>query len=218
MRNSKAEVMLVDDHAMVRHGMSSLINSTADLHVAAESGSAIHALEILAEKIKVDIVLLDLTLKDVADLDLIQKISTQFPELSVLVVSMHNEKVYSERALRSGARGYVMKQEPGDVLLTAIREVLKGNIYLSHTMTNLFLNRNVNKILDSDQVFSKLTNSEVEIMQMIASGLGSQEIANLTYRSIKTIEAHRSNIRIKLDLKNGADLIRYATLKFGNSA
>jgi DNA-binding NarL/FixJ family response regulator len=214
MSNSKAQVMLVDDHAMVRQGMSSLINSESDLEVVAEAESAEQALEILATTQKIDIVLLDLTLKDVADLDLIHKMNVRFPDLPVLVVSMHNEKVYAERALKSGARGYVMKQEPGEILISAIHEVLKGNIFLSQPMTALFLSRNIKRKQEPEQFINQLTRSEIEILQMIASGLGSQEIATVTNRSKKTIEAHRANIRLKLNLKNSADLIRYATLNF----
>lgn len=217
MSSLKAQVMLVDDHAMVRQGMSSLINSEPDLAVVAEAESAEQALKILATAQKIDVVLLDLTLKDVADLDLIHKINIQFPDLPMLVVSMHNEKVYAERALKSGARGYVMKQEPGEILISAIREVLKGNIFLSQPMTSLFLNRNIKRKPEPEQLINQLTHSEIEILQMIASGLGSQEIAALTNRSKKTIEAHRANIRFKLNLKNSADLIRYATLKFSQA-
>lgn len=214
MSNLKAQVMLVDDHAMVRQGMSSLINSEPDLQVISEAESADQALERLATEQKIDIVLLDLTLRDVADLDLIHKMNIQFPDLPILVVSMHNERVYAERALKSGARGYVMKQEPGEILIAAIREVLKGNIFLSPPMTSLFLNRNIKRKPEPEQLINQLTRSEIEILQMIASGLGSQEIAVIKNRSIKTIEAHRANIRLKLNLKNSADLIRYATLKF----
>ena len=217
MSNLKTQVMLVDDHAMVRQGMSSLINSESDLEVVAEANSADQALEILEAEQKIDIVLLDLTLKEVADLELIHKLNVLFPHLPILVVSMHNERVYAERALKSGARGYVMKQEPGEILIAAIREVLKGNVFLSQPMTSLFLNRNLKRKPEPEQLINQLTRSEIEILQMIASGFGSQEIAANTHRSIKTIEAHRANIRLKLNLKNSADLIRYATLKFAQA-
>jgi DNA-binding NarL/FixJ family response regulator len=217
MVKTRAKVMLVDDHAMVRQSMTSLLNSTANLQVVAEAGSAAETLEILAANIPIDIVLLDLTLKDVIDLDLIQQLSIQYPGLPVLVVSMHDEKIYAERVLRSGARGFVMKQEPGEELLAAISEVLKGNVYLSQNMTSLFLNRNIKKKSDPEHFIHQLTDSETEILRMIASGLGSQEIAAQTSRSIKTVEAHRANIRTKLNLKNSADLIRFATIRFSQS-
>jgi DNA-binding NarL/FixJ family response regulator len=217
MVKTRAKVMLVDDHAMVRQSMTSLLNSTANLQVVAEAGSAAETLEILAANIPIDIVLLDLTLKDVIDLDLIQQLSIQYPGLPVLVVSMHDEKIYAERVLRSGARGFVMKQEPGEELLAAISEVLKGNVYLSQNMTSLFLNRNIKKKSDPEHLIHQLTDSETEILRMIASGLGSQEIAAQTSRSIKTVEAHRANIRTKLNLKNSADLIRFATIRFSQS-
>jgi DNA-binding NarL/FixJ family response regulator len=217
MSKLKAKVMLVDDHAMVRQGMSSLINSEPDLEVVAEAESAEQALARLDTEQKIDIVLLDLTLSEVADLDLIHKMNLQFPDLPILVVSMHNERVYAERALKSGALGYVMKQEPGEILIAAIRQVLKGNIFLSPAMTALFLNRNIKRKPESEQLINQLTPSEIEILQLIAFGLGSQEIARIKNRSIKTIEAHRANIRLKLNLKNSADLIRYATLKFSQT-
>jgi len=214
MVETKAKVMLVDDHAMVRQSMTSLLNSIHNLQVVTEAGTAAQTLEILASKIPVDIVLLDLTLKDVIDLDLLHQLSILYPELPVLVVSMHNERVYAERALRSGARGYVMKQEQGEMLIKAINEVLQGNVYLSPAMTSFFLKRNARKKMDTGPSTNHLTDSEAEILQMIASGLGSQEIATLTNRSVKTVEAHRANIRNKFNLKNSADLIRYATAKF----
>ena len=132
------------------------------------------------------------------------------PTLPVLFVSMHDESVYAERALRAGARGYVMKQEPGEVLLTAIREVLKGNVYLSKQMHDKLLNR-IAGGSEPEQLINTLTPSEFEVLHLIGQGHSSQEIAKLLYRSIKTIETHRFNIRVKLNLKDGADLIRYAT-------
>lgn len=124
---------------------------------------------------------------------------------------MHDEGVYAERALRAGARGYVMKQEPGDVLVTAIREVLKGSIYLSKPMHARLLNRVVTGNSKPEPLINSLTPSEFEVLHLIGSGHSSQEIAKLLSRSIKTIETHRFNIRTKLNLKDGADLIRYAT-------
>ena len=125
----KAKVMLVDDHAMLRHGMAMLINMESDMEVFAEAGDGTEALEILKKDQSIDIVLLDVTLKTVSGLEVIKNMHALIPSLPVLFVSMHDESVYSERALRAGARGYVMKQEPGEMLITAIREVLKGNIY-----------------------------------------------------------------------------------------
>ena len=132
------------------------------------------------------------------------------PALPVLVVSMHDEVIYAARALRAGARGYVMKLEPGSVLVAAIREVLKGNLYLSNKIQATLLKRVATENSESELI-SKLSPSEFEVLHLIATGNSSRQIAHLLSRSIKTIETHRYNIRAKLNLKDAADLIRYAT-------
>lgn len=207
----KSQVMLVDDHAMLRHGMAMLINAEPDMEVLTEAEDGGEAMARLEMEHHPDIVLVDLSLKTLSGFELIKSMHILIPALPVLVVSMHDETVYAERALRSGARGYVMKQEPGDVLMTAIREVLKGNFYLSELMHTKLLNRFVTGNAESEQLINSLTPSEFEVLHLIGSGHSSQDIANLLNRSIKTIEVHRANIRGKLNLKNGADLMRYAT-------
>ncbi|MBN9133610.1 MAG: DNA-binding response regulator [Nitrosomonadales bacterium SCN 54-20] len=207
----KAQVMLVDDHAMLRHGMAMLINLEPDMEVFAEAGDGEEALAILKAGHHADIVLMDVSLKTLSGFEVIKSMHILIPALPVLVVSMHDEGVYAERALRAGARGYVMKQEPGEVLVTAIHEVLRGNIYLSKPMHAKLLNRVAAGNSEAEPLISSLTPSEFEVLHLIGSGHSSQEIARLLNRSIKTIETHRFNIRTKLNLKDGADLIRYAT-------
>jgi DNA-binding NarL/FixJ family response regulator len=211
MSTSKAKVMLVDDHAMLRHGMAMVINMESDMEVFAEADDGSEALALLRKDDAIDIVLLDITLKTVSGLEAIKNIHAYFPELPVLFVSMHDEMVYAERALRAGARGYIMKQEPGEVLVNAIREVLKGNVFLSKKMHEKLLNRMATGGAEPEQLINTLTPSEFEVLHLIGSGHSSQEIAKLLSRSIKTIETHRFNIRTKLKLKDSADLIRYAT-------
>jgi DNA-binding NarL/FixJ family response regulator len=203
--------MLVDDHVMLRHGMALLINAEPDLEVFAEADDSSEAIAILEAEDHPDIILVDLSLKTLSGFELIKTLHILNPALPVLVVSMHDESVYAERALRSGARGYVMKQEPGEVLITAVREVLKGNYYLSEPMHTKLLNRFVNNDSESELLINSLTPSEFEVLHLIGSGHSSKEIATLLSRSIKTIESHRANIRTKLQLKSGADLVRYAT-------
>ena len=207
----KSQIMLVDDHAMLRHGMAMLINAEPDMEVLAEADDGGEAVALLEMEHHPDIVLVDLSLKTLSGFELIKSMHILIPALPVLVVSMHDETVYAERALRSGARGYVMKQEPGDVLMAAIREVLKGNFYLSEPMHTKLLNRFVSGTVESEQLINSLTPSEFEVLHLIGAGHSSQDIAKLLSRSIKTIEVHRANIRGKLNLKNGADLLRYAT-------
>ncbi|MBX9894321.1 MAG: response regulator transcription factor [Nitrosomonas sp.] len=211
MTSMKAKVMLIDDHAMLRHGMAMMINMEPDLEIFAEAGDGDEALRILKKSGPVDIVLLDVTLKTVSGFEVIKSMHALFPALPVLFVSMHDESVYAERALRAGARGYVMKQEAGETLLTAIREVLKGNIYLSKNMQEKLLKKIAAGGSEPEQLINTLTPSEFEVLHLIGQGHSSQEIAKLLCRSIKTIETHRFNIRVKLNLKDGADLIRYAT-------
>jgi len=207
----KTQVMLVDDHAMLRHGMAMLINAEPDMEVFAEADDSGEAMAQLESEHHPDIVLVDLSLKTLSGLELIKSMHMLIPALPVLVVSMHDETVYAERTLRSGARGYVMKQEPGDVLIAAIREVLKGNYYLSEAMHNQLMDRFVTGNSGTELLINSLTTSEFEVLHLIGSGHSSREIAKLLSRSIKTIEVHRANIRGKLQLRDGADLIRYAT-------
>lgn len=210
MTISKANVMLVDDHPMMRHGMAMLINLEPDLEVYAEVGDGEEALAILKNNAPIDIVLLDVTLKTVSGFEVIKNIHAHHPNLPVLFISMHDETVYAERALRAGARGYVMKQEPGEVVVSAIREVLKGNVYLSANMQHKLLNRMAGGNAGPAQLIDSLTPSEFEVLNLIGQGHSSQDIARLLHRSIKTIETHRFNIRNKLKLKDSAELIRYA--------
>ena len=207
----KARVLLVDDHAMLRHGMAMLINAEPDMEVCAEAEDGGEAMAHLEQEHHPDIVLVDLSLKTLSGFELVKSIHLLIPAMPVLVVSMHDETAYAERALRSGARGYVMKQEPGEILIAAIREILKGNYYLSEQMHTKLLNRFVTGKPEAELLINSLTPSEFEVLHLIGSGHSSREIAKLLNRSIKTIEVHRANIRAKLHLKDGADLIRYAS-------
>ncbi|MEQ1719727.1 MAG: response regulator transcription factor [Nitrosomonas sp.] len=209
---TKAKIMLIDDHAMLRHGMAMLINMEPDMEVIAEAGDGNEAIAYLKKNPPPDLICLDVTLKTVSGFEVIKSIHALIPTVPVLFISMHDESVYAERALRAGARGYVMKQEAGDVMLSALRDVLKGNVYLSKQMNEKMLQRFVSGgSATPEDLINTLTPSEFEILHLIGQGRSSQEIADLLCRSIKTIETHRFNIRTKLNLKDGADLIRYAT-------
>ena len=193
---------------MVRRGLSELLGFESDLVVIDEAGSKEEAINAIQNGGCFDAVLLDLTLKNVIELDLIRRIRSLCPSMPILIVSMHDEVSYAPRCIDNGANGYVMKQEPEDVLIEAVRTVLRGEEYLSDKAR-----RGLEKARQglSGQ---KLTVAEEEVLQMIAEGKSSAQIAEVKCRSIKTIETHRSNIRIKLNLKDGADLIRYAAISF----
>lgn len=211
METLKAQVMLVDDHAMFRHGMEMLINREPDIEVFAEASDSEEALAVLKRNNHPDIILMDVSLKTHSGLEVIKKVHGLIPALPVLVVSMHDEAVYAERALRAGARGYVMKQEPGKVLVSAIRDVLKGNLYLSKPIQIRLLKRIATGNSGSETPINTLSPAEFEVLHLIGAGHNTQQIARLLSRSTKTIETHRYNIRMKLNLKDGADLVRYAT-------
>ncbi len=181
------------------------------MEVCVEANNGSEALDALEKDNSVDIVLLAVTFKTMSGLEIIKEIQTLVPELPVLFVSMNDEKIYAERALQAGARGYVMKQESGEVLINAIREVLKGNIFLSERMHAELLQKITLKRPDQEQLVKTLTPSEFNVLNLIGQGHNSQEIANRLSRSVKTIETHRLNIRSKLNLKDSTALIRYAT-------
>jgi DNA-binding NarL/FixJ family response regulator len=207
---SKIRLLVLDDHPMMREGLAQLINNESDLTVCGEAGTGREALE-LAEKWKPDLLLVDISLPDKSGLEVIKDLRALQPGLAVLVISMHDESLYAERVLRAGARGYIMKQEGGKKLLQAIRQVLTGKIYVSEKMsTNLletFSGRN--EPAGGSQI-QKLTDREFEVLQLLGEGKGTREVAGHMHLSPKTVEAHRANIKRKLALKTGPELVRYA--------
>lgn len=207
----KAKVFLVDDHPVVRQGLGQLINQQRDLIVCGEAEGAVQALKAISAS-EPDVAVIDISLnKDISGIELIKDIKTQFPKLFVLVLSMHEETVFAERALRAGARGYVMKQEAMETVLTAIRQVLNGQIYVSDRMAKKLLSG----IIDGPPGEGKfpverLTNRELEVFQLIGRGIGTSQIADKLCLSVKTVEVHRAHIKEKLNIKNPRELVPYA--------
>ena len=195
---------------MMRQGLAQLITSELDLKVDCEADTAGQALNLVAAR-KPDLALLDISLPDKNGLELIKDIHVLCPEVLILVVSMHDEDLYAERVLRAGARGYIMKQEGGKKLMTAIRQVLSGQIYVSEKMSarilEIFSGRR-GEIAGSP--VESLPDREFEVFQLIGDGKGTREIAGHLHLSIKTVEVHRANIKEKLKLKTATDLVRYA--------
>ena len=172
----------------------------------------VQALERIACRgLKPDLTILDISLKDTGGIELLKELRAQDPTLQVLILSMHDESLYAERALRAGARGYVMKQEAPQTLLHALRKVLKGEVYVSERMSAVLLQRMVgNRKSDGELPMDRLTDREMEIFRMIGAGLSIKEIAEKLFLSAKTIEAHREHIKEKLSLKSSAELLRFA--------
>jgi len=206
----KTRVLIVDDHPMTRAGLVHVINHQPDLMVCGEAESAAHALDIL-DSSRPDLLLIDITLPGKSGLELIKDVKAMQPELLMLVVSMHDESLYADRVLRAGARGYITKHEGGEKLMEAIRHVLSGKIYVSESMSAHILEvfSGGQTRLDRSSI-EKLSDREFEVFESLGEGLSSQQIANKLHLSAKTVDAHRANIKTKLNIKTTAELISYA--------
>jgi DNA-binding NarL/FixJ family response regulator len=206
----KLGILLVDDHPITRQGVAALINQEGNLMVCGEADSAPKALELIT-KLAPDMAVIDISLKSVNGLELMKNIKALMPKLPVLVMSMHDEALYAERALRAGAQGYIMKQEASEKILVAIQRVLKGELYLSDKMQEKMLHRIVNaKQEEPGFAIDKLSDREMEVFQLIGNGFSTRQIATQLNLSVKTIESYREHLKLKLALDTGSDLVRYA--------
>jgi DNA-binding NarL/FixJ family response regulator len=213
-------VLLVDDHPIVRHGLGLLIEQEDDLTICGETESAVETLDCIDE-VSPDIVLVDISLRGSNGLELTKALKEAHPEVPVLVLSMHDESLYAERALRSGARGYVMKQESADTVLDAIRTVLSGGIYLSDSLSSVMLREFVDGGRADGEKFgiASLSDRELEVFELIGRGHSTRKIADRLQLSIKTIETHRAHVKQKLKLDNATALVHRAFhwIEAGNS-
>ncbi len=210
-RIARTRILLVDDHAVVRYGIAQLINRENDLMVCGEEEYASNALSAIA-RLKPDLVIADISLKDSSGLELMRNIKAQYSRLPVLVVSAHDESVYAEIAFRAGALGYLMKQEALEKIITALRRVLSGNIYVSEALAARMLQQQICGKTDiHDSPVKSLSDRELEVFQMIGQWKKTSEIAQELHLSIKTIEYYREQIKRKLNLKNSAELTQHAT-------
>ncbi len=208
--NSKKKVFLVDDHPIVRQGLAQLLNSEPDFEVCGQGEDVYGSLRAIRDA-KPDLCLVDVSLKDGDGIELLKELQAQLPELPVIMLSMHDESLYAERALRAGARGYIMKQEAPPIMLAAIRKVLSGQIHVSDKMGATLLQRMVaGKKTEATMPMDRLTDRELEVFRMIGGGQTVKEIADKLCLSPKTVEAHREHIKEKLNLKTSAELLRFA--------
>lgn len=204
----RKSVLIVDDHAMLREGLSKLIGCEADLQVCGEAGEAFTALE-LATSRKPDLVISDISLPGKSGIELIKDLREVFPSQAILVVSLHDEAIYAERALRAGARGYIMKNEGAQRLIGAIRRVLDGKVYVSERIASKILDLFSGNRSEISPV-ERLTDREFEVFQLVGSGRTTAAIATELHISPKTVEVHRAHIREKLDMTASAELISFA--------
>jgi DNA-binding NarL/FixJ family response regulator len=207
---ARRKILIVDDHPILRKGLSMLINQEPDLVVDGEAEDARKALEAI-ETIRPDMVIVDISLPGIDGVELLKSIKLRYGDLPTLVVSMHDESLFAERALRAGARGYVMKQEALDNVLVAIRRVLAGEIFVSNKIATKMLERMVDS--DAKTVASPidlLSDRELTVFRLIGQGQTTRQIAEKLHLSVKTVESYRSHIKEKLKLSGGTDLLKYA--------
>ncbi len=211
----KSKVYLVDDHPLLRDGITRLINRQKDLTVCGESENISGALKGIPEK-KPDIAIVDLTLEDGSGLSLVEKLSSSHSTLPVLVLSMHDESVYAERCLKAGARGYIMKREPPKEVLSALRTILEGRLYISEKLGPKLINKFLsNKLKPSQSPVDYLTTRELEVYQLIGKGLQKKEIAEQLNLRIKTVENYTEHLKKKMNFKNLHETITHA-IKFNS--
>ena len=204
-------LLVVDDHPVIRKGLTKVLDLEPDLEVCGEADNAGQALAALRAG-TFDLALVDISLRGVSGIDLLKDLKIHWPELPVLILSMHDEMLYAERALRAGARGYVMKQEPLAHVLTAIRRVLRGHIFVSEAVNGRILNRMTDsgKTGGGGHLIEALSNRELEVFQFIGRGSGTRDIASEMHVSVKTVETYRAHIKDKLQLKTASELMRFA--------
>ena len=206
----KNKVFLVDDHPIVRQGLTLLINQERDLTVCGEAEEMHSALQSI-ESAKPDIVVLDISLNGPDGLDLLKHLRSRHPKLPVLMLSMHDESIYAERTLRAGANGYIMKQEATDKVLIALRRILSNEIYVSDRIANNMLRHYVrgDQGAQSSPV-TELSDRELEIFRLIGQGHATRQIANELHLSVKTVESYQAHIKEKLSLHSARELVQHA--------
>jgi DNA-binding NarL/FixJ family response regulator len=204
-------LFLVDDHPVLRRGLTALIESEPDLAVLGAVGTRVAALDSI-RKCRPDLVIVDLALGDEDGLDLVKEIKTRYPNIPSLVLSMHDEAVYAERALSAGALGYVTKQQLGETVLSAIRRTLAGEIYISEALQRRLAERYVGgHTLETAAPIHTLTDRELQVFRLKGQGRTTRQIAGTLTRSVKTIESHLEHIKNKLGLGSAAELAQRAT-------
>jgi DNA-binding NarL/FixJ family response regulator len=203
-------ILLVDDHPMVRERLTEVILREPDLGVCGEAEDRFHALEKIAVT-RPHLVIVDLTLKGSHGMELIKDIRNQYPDLAILVVSMHDEILHAERVIRAGARGYITKQEATRKIMLAIRTVLNGDVYLSEKMASQIAAKAVGRAQAGPNLpVNSLSDRELCVFEMIGQGRSTRQIADELHLDIRTIETYRARIKEKLNLKDANDLLQHA--------
>ncbi len=205
----RKRILVVDDHPIVRQGLAQFINQERDMTVCGEASNGFEAMTAI-EQAAPDLVIVDIQMEGINGMDLVRNIKGLYPELPMLMLSMHDESLYAERALRAGARGYVMKQEDPRNVIYAIRRVLKGEVYVSDQAASKILKVISNLKSDDASPVDRLSNRELEVLRMIGEGYRTRHIAEKFSLSTKTVESYKARLKQKLVLKDAAQLARYA--------
>ncbi len=207
---SRRRVFIVDDHPIVREGLTLLINREPDLSVCGDAKEMHSALQTIAA-LKPDILIVDISLNGPDGLDLLKNIRLKDPMLPILILSMHDESIYAERALRAGANGYIMKQEATERVLVALRRILNREIYLSDRIANKMLRQLATGLPAAGRsTIDDLSDRELEVLRLIGDGHGTRQIAEGLHLSIKTVESYQGHLKEKLGLKNARELVQFA--------
>jgi DNA-binding NarL/FixJ family response regulator len=203
-------ILVVDDHPLFRKGVVQMLSQEPDLEVRAEAESSPAALEAMRQT-PVDLAIVDIGLHGSTNgIELTKSIKAEHPHIPILVLSMHDESLYADRALRAGARGYLMKREALDSVITAVRTVLAGDIYVSPTMQKRMIAEHVGANGETRSIVEKLTDRELEVLQLIGEGMEVRDIAARLHLSAKTVEAHRAHMKEKLNMSNAREVARFA--------
>ena len=206
----KNRVFVVDDHPIVRQGLALMINRESDLTVCGEAEDARTAIQSVTTA-KPDILVVDISLNGPDGLDLLKNIRMRYPDLPVLILSMHDESIYAERALRAGAQGYIMKQEATEKVLVALRRILSKEIYVSERIANRMLQRYIGSPNEGrPPSIADLTDRELEVFRLIGEGHSTRRIAEELHLSVKTVESYQAHIKEKLSLGSGRELVQHA--------
>lgn len=206
----KIRVLVVDDHPIVRQGLSQLINQEPDLMVCGQAEDARTALDAI-DPSQPDILIVDVSLDGPDGIELLKTIRANDSRLPVLILSMHDESLYAERALRAGANGYIMKQEATERVLVAIRQILGGEVYVSERMAKKMVQQFIGGSgVSKRSLIDELTDRELEVFRLIGQGHGTRQIAEELHLSVKTVESYYAHIKEKLFLKNARELVQHA--------
>jgi DNA-binding NarL/FixJ family response regulator len=207
--NNRSRVFLVDDHPLVREGLANLINQQEDLAVVGEAEDSAGAVAGIAEK-QPNIALIDISLKNESGLELVKDLEERFPLVSLIVLSMHDEALYAERALRAGAKGYVMKRESSKSVLVAIRRVLSGDVYVSERVVTAMAKRMGSSRKAAGEPVERLSDRELEIFRLLGQGRTTSQIADDLHLSLKTVQAYCARAKEKFGVNSLGELLRAA--------